>query len=417
MREIRRTIWYSHGLLAYAGGGVRLMLEGLKYFNDHGVESVLLTHQQPSSAALFDGLYRPEIRIPQYNRSLIYKVPILRFISGMILSGKIVRQYKPDYLIAIDHRSAFFLWLIRFFSGNRTLPIACFLHGSFYQFPRELIKHSLKFRSRYKAIVNSDPVYQDIYSQTVIKANIFQRIKAEIQGVAYYSGVRKSRIVFVLTEKNRYEIGLLFHHDNIKVLHGAIPNELMDMECDTEVKQRLNLADRKVFLTVSLLWAKKRVDLIIGAFAKYLQGKDDAVLLIGGEGEEKEKLIRLAASQGISRNVIFLGHIPESQLNAFYCACDVFISADSADYDISTIYAIGLGKKVVVSVQNIFEEKVRQLKSIYPTFPTVDQYADSLRKAASDDQRTDPQILREAMKTYTWEYYFSSILSELANPA
>ena len=78
----------------------------------------------------------------------------------------------------------------------------------------------------------------------------------------------------------------------------------------------------------------------------------DAKLLLGGSGPLTDELTRIAIAEGIADRVVFTGRIPESELPAYYQACDVFCLPSvepSEAFGIVQVEAMACGKPVVCS--------------------------------------------------------------------
>lgn len=77
-----------------------------------------------------------------------------------------------------------------------------------------------------------------------------------------------------------------------------------------------------------------------------------AKLLLGGSGPLTDELKRVAIAEGVADRVVFTGRIPESELPAYYQACDVFClpSVEPAEaFGIVQVEAMACGKPVVCS--------------------------------------------------------------------
>jgi glycosyltransferase involved in cell wall biosynthesis len=95
-----------------------------------------------------------------------------------------------------------------------------------------------------------------------------------------------------------------------------------------ELRAELGIAPgRPVVLYASKFQTRKRCADLVDAFAKIV--KDEScrapVLLLVGDGEEREALIAQVAALGIGDNVIFAGFRNQSELPRFYDLCDVFV--------------------------------------------------------------------------------------------
>lgn len=81
-----------------------------------------------------------------------------------------------------------------------------------------------------------------------------------------------------------------------------------------------------------------------------LPGVSDATLMLGGQGPLTRQLQQSARDAGVGDRVVFVGRIPESDLPAYYHACDVFCmpSMERAEgFGIVQIEAMACGKPVL----------------------------------------------------------------------
>lgn len=84
--------------------------------------------------------------------------------------------------------------------------------------------------------------------------------------------------------------------------------------------------ETKVILTVSRLKTWKRVDRAILAMPKIIRKFPKAILIVVGDGEEKDNLNKLAKELAVDKNVIFIGAIPHGKVKEYLNACDIFVS-------------------------------------------------------------------------------------------
>jgi glycosyltransferase involved in cell wall biosynthesis len=80
----------------------------------------------------------------------------------------------------------------------------------------------------------------------------------------------------------------------------------------------------RLALSVGFLHPRKRVDLLLGAWARVESALPAARLLIVGEGPERAALERLAARLGLAR-AGFIGYVAEDALASFYAASDLLV--------------------------------------------------------------------------------------------
>ena len=88
------------------------------------------------------------------------------------------------------------------------------------------------------------------------------------------------------------------------------------------IRQSLNLGDKYVIGNVARLSKSKHQDYLIDLLPELLLKRPDAVLLLIGDGTDRESLQLRAQRLGLSEKVLFLGWVDLPQ--AYYSAMDVF---------------------------------------------------------------------------------------------
>jgi glycosyltransferase involved in cell wall biosynthesis len=216
-----------------------------------------------------------------------------------------------------------------------------------------------------------------------------------------------------MTEKARREIILLYGHKNVVVAHGAFSNDLFSYTQKENKKEKWGIMDKTMIFSMCRLVAKKRVDLIIESFQIYHKKNPSSVLFIGGNGPERAKLEKLAADLGIQNAVTFLGYVDDRELLDYYSSSDIFVTADNADYDITTFVALALGKRVVASAQHEFEPHLNELNQLFHATPTPAGFAQSYEDSLSQKTKVSVSRAKELLFDYSWEHYFQKIKLEI----
>lgn len=411
--DVQRVVWYHLGLLR-AGGGERLLLEGLKYFTERGMDAALFTQGYPvEEEAFFNGTYQPRVLRSdlKIHDISVFSINAGRKIRNMFLLMRSLLEFNPDIIIANGQSVALRAWGLSFIPGRKKMPCICFIHGSFFQFSDEGEKYAWIFRKNFEVIRNGDPVYRELIAAHAPASSPWSKIRLEIGAAMRFVAVKRAEAVFVLTNKAKKEIELLYGHSNVRVLHGAFPENLLRAKMNVDKRAELGVEGKVVILSLCRLVDKKRVDVLVKAFSLYAQENPDAVLLIGGIGPELHNLEQLAAECRVADKVRFLGFVCEEELNDYYFCCDVFASADNADYDITSIVALALGKRVVASVQHEFDPALFSLNLLFHADPTPEGFAKSFADAVAIRVGCDQAKKEEVMREYSWEYYFSNVVA------
>jgi phosphatidyl-myo-inositol dimannoside synthase len=116
-------------------------------------------------------------------------------------------------------------------------------------------------------------------------------------------------------------------HKLRKILPGIDSNRWLtdvSLEKITQFKEKYNLGNKKVILTVARLIERKGHDQVIAAMPKILQHFPDTVYLIVGEGKDKARLENLRDQLGLENQIIFTGEVSDQDLLAYYKLGTVF---------------------------------------------------------------------------------------------
>ncbi len=129
---------------------------------------------------------------------------------------------------------------------------------------------------------------------------------------------------------------------NIRIIPNAV--DLSTFSC-RNVKRT---EKRKNIITVSRLTLKNAVDDIIKAFPLVKKAFPGAILTICGVGEDEQKLRKLAADLGVSRDVHFAGLVSHKGLPRYLCNADVFVRPSlSEGFGNSFVEALACGVPII----------------------------------------------------------------------
>ena len=103
-------------------------------------------------------------------------------------------------------------------------------------------------------------------------------------------------------------------------VYGVDVHDVVYPGCDLDIHIDLP-KDRNLFVTISQLWAHKRVQLLIEAVAQ----TDDAQLVVIGSGPEKERLVEMSEGLGVSDRVFFLSGLSNRELALVLARANAFL--------------------------------------------------------------------------------------------
>lgn len=99
-----------------------------------------------------------------------------------------------------------------------------------------------------------------------------------------------------------------------------------------KITKDLQLEGKKVILFVGRLIDLKGVDFLLKAFSNLSKIHEDVILLILGDGPEKENLEKLTRKLNIDDRVIFTGNIDNKLLGGYYLSSNVFVLPSITTY-------------------------------------------------------------------------------------
>jgi glycosyltransferase involved in cell wall biosynthesis len=155
---------------------------------------------------------------------------------------------------------------------------------------------------------------------------------------------------------------------------------------------------RRIVLTVRRLTPRTGVDVLLDAFSR---AGGDALLVVAGEGPERERLEGLAHELGVAGSVRFLGGVSEEQLVALYRAADVTVvpSLSLEGFGLVVLESLACGTPVIGSDVGGLPEALAGLE---PRCVVPAGDPDALA-ARLERPLPDAHACRERAERFSWE--------------
>lgn len=167
-----------------------------------------------------------------------------------------------------------------------------------------------------------------------------------------------------------------------------------------------------VLINVCLLDKKKRVDVLIQAFAKVLKINPDMKLKIGGDGPERLSLEKLVVDLKISNAVIFLGLLSREQVKEEMKKSSAFVlSSEYETFGVVLVEALALGKPVIATKCGGPESIVNPQVGYLVEKNSVDLMADAIIKLHNNYQEFKPEKVRQ----YCVEHFSEKVIVNQLN--
>ena len=126
------------------------------------------------------------------------------------------------------------------------------------------------------------------------------------------------------------------------------------------VREKWGLRSHDVVLLVGRVAAEKNIKLILDSFPSVMKEKPGAKLLVVGRGPYLQHVFRLSRKRGLANDVMFAGFVDDSELPAYYAACDAFAIASKFETQaIVVLEAMACGKPVAGADFRAIPEFVR----------------------------------------------------------
>jgi glycosyltransferase involved in cell wall biosynthesis len=187
-----------------------------------------------------------------------------------------------------------------------------------------------------------------------------------IRRFASFQSMKASNLILVRSESIKREIEPYVNvrkSQKILVTPLGINLDRFKSIDATEIRIKHNLYDRVVLLYVGRLVPSKRVDFLIKAIPNL---SEDFLLVIVGNGIEREKLENLASSLNILDRVIFVGKISDEDLPKYYASSNAFVTASLHEgFCVPIIESFASGKLAVVPNRTSMPEVVADGGLIY----------------------------------------------------
>ncbi len=401
----KKILWIV-GTFNNVGGGELLINEGAKFYRSLG-HSVNIVTWDYNSHSDFDGTYSHSgikiLKKKDISREKIFD----RSLDALKSLGelrKLIIKLDPDVIICQSEYDAARLYLATMLTKFRYVVL---VFGQTFQFPHDNAKYSLVFKKNIRLIVQTMEGYKDTVSLEPPKMSFFNKIANEIVCFIRFYAIRKSKSLFSFSKQVQWEILKLYGISSY-VVKGAYDSKILNYTCDSrEVRKRYGLSlESKVFLSLSRLDPKKRIDLCIKSF-EALQ-MEDAVLLIGGKGEDRDRLEKLVSESSVAGQIKFLGYVEQENVWDLKQISDVFVSLDIADFDITAYEALALGAKVVWTKEADLDENIEGYNNLFVVEPNIKAISAGMLEALEGEKIRNKDVL----KRYTWDNYFSFILEK-----
>jgi phosphatidyl-myo-inositol dimannoside synthase len=180
--------------------------------------------------------------------------------------------------------------------------------------PLGLLAHSMK-RSGINRIVALTHGHEVWWAKVFPFNLLLRRIGTGVDSLTYLGEYTRQMISRALTHSANSAM--------IKIAPGIDTDHFSPRNSDN-LRQSLQLSQKKVIVCVARLVHRKGQDKLIDAMPSILESISNAHLLIVGQGPYQKKLVKRVKKLGLEESVTFVGRINYEQLPEYICVGDLF---------------------------------------------------------------------------------------------
>jgi PEP-CTERM/exosortase A-associated glycosyltransferase len=210
--------------------------------------------------------------------------------------------------------------------------------------------------------------------------------------------------------------------NKVTIIPNSVDTEFFSpQDYDEDIAYRYGLRDKIVYGFIGSFYGYEGIDLLIESFFDVLKSRDDVMLLLVGDGPEKEKLHKKVEEMGLLKHVIFTGKVPHEDIKRYYSVIDILVYPRKRTRltelvtPLKPLEAMAMGKIVVGSDVGGIKELITDhgngflFKANY-----VDELTEILLELASNKKNLS-QISKKAIETvrnrYNWKSSIKRYLS------
>lgn len=183
------------------------------------------------------------------------------------------------------------------------------------------------------------------------------------------------------------ELVTLTNRDDILVIPNLIPID------NFSIKENNN--KEFTFFSLAFLEGEKGMDTLIKAFNKGFKNTNTK-LIIGGEGSQKEELVKLTKTLGIEDKVNFLGALTREEVSYNMRECDAFVLASRYEtFGVVYIEALASGKPVIGTYNGGAEDIINNENGILVNIDNVEELSKGMIELKDNIKKYNAIKIRE----------------------
>ena len=224
---------------------------------------------------------------------------------------------------------------------------------------------------------------------------------------------RLTDILITITHED-YKLAKERFHCQVEHIHGVGVNEerYYPVSAEKQLKLRQELGftpDQKIILCVGELLPNKNQQMAIHMMQQVVKQFPDAMLLLAGNGPEKENLEKLIAELGLEQNIKMLGYC--TYLEKYQRITDVLVACSKREgLPLNLVEAMLTENPVVASVNRGHRELIQNSENGY-LVNDINQMTEKVIELLADAKLK--KEIGTAARVYSQNYGFVNVKTEL----
>lgn len=224
---------------------------------------------------------------------------------------------------------------------------------------------------------------------------------------------RLTDVVITITHED-YKLAKEKFHCHVEHIHGVGVNEKryfsVGIEEQKQLREELGFGEnQKIILCVGELLPNKNQQMAIRMMQQVVKKFPDAMLLLAGNGPEKENLENLITELGMERNIKMLGYC--TYLEKYQRITDVLVACSKREgLPLNLVEAMLTANPVVASVNRGHRELIHDGKTGY-LVNSVDQMAERVLELLANAELKGK--IGSVARDYAQDYGFVNVETEL----
>ncbi len=220
--------------------------------------------------------------------------------------------------------------------------------------------------------------------------------------------------VLITITREDYKLAKEKFYCKVEHIHGVGVDEKRYYPATEEEQLRLRqelefTREQKVILCIGELLPNKNQQMAIRMMKKVVEKYSDAVLLLAGNGSEKENLEKLIADLELEQNVRMLGYC--TYLEKYQRITDVLVACSKREgLPLNLVEAMLTGNPVVASVNRGHRELIRDAENGY-LVQSVEEMSERVLEILTDAELKIQ--IGSAARDYAHDYGFVNVEKEL----